>query len=233
MQNKEIHFIKTISLLEALQVDKNIIIDNIPKSGIEDVLKMAMGQKEIGKKLTKDNLKRLNEILAIEKEKFLLRDNEIELKEIQKKEISYYESRKVLLNQNFTDLINMEFVLSPLVNTYESDWEWIVRPALHELFEINIKDILNTDAKDYYFLFQRSCIYDDLLDTNLLEFPLNGYQYFFLRFFELPQTLTESIDRFHSEFEYKSQKEKQQLIGFTQAIIRDLIFRMLIVPHNG
>lgn len=230
MPSKELHLNKTLTLLEAFQIDKNAIDTFLSNVRFEQEIEIE--QNEISRSISKGDLKKLNEILSIEKEKFLLRDSKPKLNEIQKKEINYYNSRKSILNQNLFDLRKTKFILSPLVQTYESDWGWIVRPSLPKVIEISIKNILNSEAKEHYFLFQRSYIYDYLLDTNILEFPLNEYQYFFLRLFEVPQTIAESANRFYNEFEYESKKEKRQLMDLTQSILRELIFRMFIVEND-
>lgn len=174
----------------------------------------------------KDFLRMLQEILDIEREKAVLKDDSTILSSIQEYESKHDFKREKLLSANI-ELANIKFQLSPFVTTYESYWNWVVRETEVENFDI--RDNLNNQPEDYYFLFQRTGTYDDILDNNVFEFPLSKYQYFLLEIFESQKTISNASEEFSQVFEYATKNERKEFEDLTLSLIRDLIFRKFIV----
>jgi hypothetical protein len=231
MSITEIHYKKTLTLLETLQINDVKALKNISLADVDDMLEIVMKQSDIKEKLTEENLQQFQEICAIEQEKYAIRDAKNTVKEIYNEDLLNCQKRNQLLAQPFGNLLHKKFVVSPFVTTYEADWKWIVREAYAESLEI--QKIINSNAQDHYFVFQRSGMFDDAADTNVLEFPLSEDQYFMLRLFESPNTILENSNRFISQFEIASEEELQQLLSFTESLLRELIFRTFLVAQDG
>mgnify|MGYP003113432124 CR=1 FL=1 len=226
----EIYYSRTLALMEALSIDSHLFLNRLSFAEKGNFLKIETEPIWGEKKLTRLNHKRLNEIFSIEQEKYFLRDNIYYVKEIRKIEISQSKIRSIILNKPFSDLLKIKFVLNPFVSTYESDWKWIVRHSYTEVF--NLKNILDVNEKDYYFLFKRTGVYDSSLGTNILEFPLSDCSYFLLRLFESPNSLMKASARFLRQFELVPEDEKKQIQSLTESLITELMFRMFIIPYQ-
>ncbi len=221
------HYKRTLVLVEALSLDKSLFVNKISQVKRDDLKDVMLDTKGLGKRISSLDQKRLNEIFEIEQEKFFLRDSISFTKEIRKREVSQSKLRNIVLNKPYTKIFKMRFGLNPLVNTYESDWKWIIRESYSEVLEV--KNILITKEEDHYFLFKRTGVYDKSLETNVLEYPLSEYSYFLLRLFESPITLMEATNRLLLELELESEREKKQIWNLTEFLIRELIFRMFII----
>ncbi|MEM8507212.1 MAG: hypothetical protein AAF717_05250 [Bacteroidota bacterium] len=174
-------------------------------------------------------LNRIKEIFAIEKEKLRLRDSKEVIERIFKKEMLYNIEREKLLFLSLEELQEKTLGINPLVNIYESDWKWFDNDPFRGMFDL--KEILNTEKSDHYFLLEKTGTSDALLDSNVFESPLTEYQYFLLQLFEEPKKVKDVITEFIKVFEVSSVKEKEELLVLTENQIRELIFkRFILIP---
>ncbi|PRX57533.1 hypothetical protein [Flagellimonas meridianipacifica] len=231
IENLNFHFKRTFLVLQFNNVDPKQFFNTIKtteESGENNIPDQLRKLVAFSPKANTEFAKPLKEILEIEIEKFSSSDTKENIKTIYKNERILYIERSVLLSENFLSYQNREFALNPLVTTYESDWKWIVRDSYIE--ELDISKLLASPPSDFYFLFKRTGGFDYVNKTNVLEFPLNENQYFFLRLFEKTQSLSESIHHFCSNFLYDSREEKEKIKSRAVEILKELIFRMFIIP---
>lgn len=172
-------------------------------------------------------LERLNEILEIENQKMVFRNSYDEICDIFNKEIANCKTRDKILANPIEPILDSRFVISPQVETYESNWKWIVSERYNQ--SLNFDEILKCKKGDYYFLLQQTGTYDALLESNIFEFPLTDFQYFLLVQFEKPCKISTAMEVFQQEFDIDSDTEKIQLQNVTEKLIKELIFRMFIV----
>lgn len=168
----------------------------------------------------------VKEILDIEFEKAKLRDDKIGIAKIALIELKTTYQIEELLSGNNGIFLNQKFSINPLVSIFESGWRFI-HSQDGEKFEI-IRN-LSQPKSDFYFLFQRTGIYDYVENSNVLECSLNKYEYFLIRIFETPKTARKAILKFINIFEHEHEQELEELTNQSLEMIRILIFRRFIV----
>ena len=224
------HFSRTLEILQLTKINMEKpeawykIIDQSDADSLSEKLEEIIRN---SKNLYADRLK---EIYAIEQEKFNLRDTKDNIRAIFKKEESYNLGREKLLGLSFSELQKIELVTSPLVRIYEADWKWFLRYPFQNGFDL--KKVLATKKEDHYFLLEKTGTFDDLLDSNISDFPLIEYQYFLLQLFEKSKKVEEALEDFYKIFEIADEKAMKNLIMLTEKIMKELIFRRFIVQSD-
>lgn len=222
MYETKIHFRRTLAALSALKVDFRFLSEDI--NGFDNELNEFLQ----GTSITQSqNLDLLNEIKTIEKDKRRLRSSKNEISGIFEKELIIYKQREIFMNNFLEDFFDEKFIINPALNVRVSQRNWsdIELEISPELYNGLIK------AKTYknYFGLLKTGIYDEIFDTNIIEFPLTVYQYFLLLTFRSPITLKAAIKSFEDKFKVISEKEVEQLNNISKNLIRELLFKTLII----
>lgn len=226
-----VFFDKTLKLLRQLNLEFNVANElDIDKNPNEFYLMLSEYLKSSAC-LGERDLERINEILEIEKQKLTLRNSKEEVDVIFNIEIDLCRKRDLILSNPIELIFNKNFVLNPQVKIYESYWEWIVPEFYNE--SLDFHQILKSEKGDYYFIFQQTGTYDSLSKSNILEFPLTDYHYFILCQFEKPSKILSVIKTFQKEFDVDTYSEITQLKNITEKMIKELIFKMLIVEYSN
>jgi hypothetical protein len=220
-----LHYYRTIALCNAFDID---FFENIKKDSKKTHPFKLKSRKNLQNSLEPLKYKMIKEILAIENEKFGLRDTLDQIPQIFEKEKINFKKADTFLNLEFTKLKELEFITNPMVSIYESDWEWIYseidRPPMSHANE-KLKD-------DYYFLFHRLGVYDDYYEANVLEHKLTIYEYSLLQEFEKPSSITEVIEKFSQTLASEILIGENALKFFLMSTVKKLIFKMHIIDTN-
>lgn len=178
-----------------------------------------------------EHLALIRQILEVEQEKFSLRDTK--LPEISKEILSNYAT----YNQNIDRLLSLstnnlkEVILqqNPYIESYSTDWKFVF---LNETDQENLFDkILKIPKDEYYFLFQRTDVFDHILQTNVMEFHLTKYEYYVLQLFQERNHVQNVMDEFIAVFEVETEAQLQTLMKEITRIVKFLIYRKFIVQN--
>ena len=230
MRDIRVHYKRTLGLMNFLNIDEtNAIVELSLKDALaaEDEMMNLVSKRE---SLKQSGWEALLEIYAIEKEKKTLRNSMNDLRNIFEWEYTVYRSRERFLLQEVTNFGDTIFEISPYVTSYESFWNWNI--GLEEDTSVYYQEILRIGKGDYFFALQQTGSYDYPSDSNILELPLTEYQYFLLSIFEQPVLLFSAITAFEKEFSVTNAEEQEQLRQNTLLLIKELVYKALIVPCN-
>ncbi|MCF8716354.1 hypothetical protein JM658_16105 [Joostella atrarenae] len=215
-------YYRTIGLLNHL---------NIP---INDDLMINIGSSKgtynyIKSKFQLDNeiLEMLIEIYKIERKKNKLNNTNDEIKKIFKQEHKNCINRDIILKKQSVDLQHITFQKNPFVNIFKSQWDWNIDN--YEDSSIFYNKILNENRGKYYFLFQQTGSKELLKQSNILELSLNEYQFFLICIFNRPFKISSAIEIFSKEFNCKFATEKIKFNNIVEVLIKELIFKQIIV----
>lgn len=172
----------------------------------------------------------LKELLAIETEKYELKSTAEERKTILNFEDQLDSVRNQLLSEHEQSFLEKKLHVSPYIHTYESHYRWILEE--NDVMKFDIAQNLEASPGDFYFLFQKIGYYDELLNSNIFEFPLNQYQYLLLQLFEQPLIVEEAIAEFMLRFDIATVKEEEQLKVLSLNLIKNLLFRKFIFLND-
>ncbi len=229
MRKQLILFQRTLGLLKSLGLEFKLLENNQDSQELKAFEKELSNYINSQKGLNKTLLNSLLEIFSIEKEKVSLTATKSELIEIIKYERVFYEKRENLLSRQISDFYNTPFVFNPLISNYEAYCDW--SSALTDSNSI-YKKIINNYETNIFFVFQKTGIYDSILDTNILEQKINEYEYFLLHIFTEQQTLLSGINRFEEEFNVKTVEESLLLRKNTEDLIWELMYRTYLVESK-
>lgn len=225
------HFGRTIELGNLVGIDFSTSINLKKHIDSQDVKSVSKQIKKCIKLYKGEHLKKIKEIYAIEKEKLKLHDSQQEIKNIFKKEVFYTKEREKLLSYTFIELFEVSLHINPLVQIYESDWEWSEKEPFERLFDL--KKVLTIKKADHYFLFEKTGTFDAILDSNILESPLSVYEYFLLQLFEETKIVKNVVSDFIQIFEITNVQEEKEFFILVEKILRELIFRRFIIGANS
>jgi len=228
MQRVLTHFYKTIIITDKLgyQLVQDFIkiydLDNVSDKQLFNLF-YKFSYERIH---NEDHKELVQEVLAVEYEKIKLKSNSRTIKKIalQEKELNIKRERILYLNEK--EISKKKFIVSSFVNYYESFWKFIWDEATDNF---NILENLAQPKGDYYFLYQKTGIYDEVSLNNILEFPINKYDYFLLQIFEEPKEVDTAMSEFIEVFDYDTQNEYLELKKQATSMIKNLIFRKFIV----
>ncbi|WP_299529596.1 hypothetical protein [Ulvibacterium sp.] len=225
-----IHFWRTISFGETINLDILEILKKVSGTNFDNFetdLKNLFSIVNSETKLNQNYLEMLCEIQAIEMKKFRLRDVERTIEKVFREDIRLSAEREKLLLMDHKSLNNIRFILNPMVEIYESFWEWTVKESRQKSF--NLENVLKEGKGDYYFLFERTGVYDQWLDTNVFEYPLTQYQYFLLQLFGEEREIQSVTNEFIETFDTFTLEEEQELLILTRRLIKEHIFKKHII----
>ncbi len=173
----------------------------------------------------------LLDLLEVEYKKIGFRTFENDkLSNIETMEKKFNRDRDELMLLSLKDYMNLTFKVNPFIMTEVSGWEWVLREREYEAYDF--KSNFNKAKSANYFLFQQIWFYDKLTRSNVFEYPLNKYQYFFMNFLGQNSKINLGIEAFCESFEIKSSKDKKLILNNLKIILRDMIFRKFIVLDN-
>lgn len=171
------------------------------------------------------------DLLEIERKKIGFRTFEKgRLSKIEAMEKIFNRDRDELMRLSLKDYMNLTFRVNPFIMTEVSGWEWVLREKEYEAYYF--KTNFNKAKSPNYFLFQQIWFYDKLSHSNVFEYPLNKYQYFFMDFLSQNSKIGLGIETFCEIFETGSAKDKELILQNLKIILRDMIFRKFIVLAN-
>ncbi|MGH1383852.1 hypothetical protein [Kordia sp.] len=179
-----------------------------------------------------EQLEMMQQILEVEQEKFSLRNTHSA--QIETKLLSEYATfnhdRENLLHLSLEGLKNVTLQQSSYVTCYATDWKFVF---INETDNTELLDKIQEFPKDeYYFVFQQTDVFDDVLQTNVLEFHLTKYEYYVLQLFQETTSVKEVLNDFFEVFEIESEAQMHSLLKEATRIIKFLIYRKFIVRSN-
>jgi len=221
----QIHFLRTLETLRFFK--KEFELDEAYEQHMEAFATRL--EQYINDEVNFDEkiLELCNEIYAIEKEKVALRGDRESVHSIFKWETKIYRQRELLLGMEIAHFLMVKFQINPYVEAFESYRNWSNKDFLKD--PVLLAEILNEDEGNYFFVLQKTGSYDEKMNSNILEFPISEYQYFFLSFFKNPIALQSAVHRFEREFECNTPEEKDHLRNITEILVRELIFKGFII----
>ncbi len=219
-----LHFRRTIDILKHLDLYSSFIQNK------RIVQSTILFQNEMNKLLnaTYDENKKLSpllEIYSIEKEKFQSITQKQTLKEVLNWEIKICMEREHILNGQLNDYFNDKFKINPHLQLYQSYWNW------NDIFFSKTRKDYSETIKskgDFFFIFQKTGSFDEILKSNIIETYISEYEYFILSLFETPTTLKSAIRRFQREFENISEEDKDSLNQIIIILLKKLVFQTFI-----
>jgi len=167
----------------------------------------------------------IREIVSTELDKYTLRDNHEKLAEIAKKEFIFNQEREILLTSKKDKLREIDFIMSPFVNIYMSDYKIIWDITKDEFM---LADNIGKPESEHYYLFQRIDIHDQFM-SNILEFPLTQYECFILQLFEQTKRYQDVLIAFKDIFDYETTKEEQVIEHNFEHILNYFIFKKFLI----
>lgn len=167
----------------------------------------------------------LEEVLSIEYEKTKLKDSPETIAKISKQEKKWNAKRNEIFNMPITDFMELALTKSPLVKKYESDWE-IVSNFLSDWY---VTTNILKEKSDFYFLFQRIGVFDKLSQNNIIEYPLDRFEYIVLQLFENSTTIGAALDDFLAFFDCNAQDDFIEVERRYLIIVKSAIFRKFLV----
>jgi hypothetical protein len=179
----------------------------------------------------KHSVEILLDLLEVERKKIGFRTFEIgRLSKIETMEKKLNRDRDELIFLSLKDYMNLTFRVNPFIKTEVSGWEWVLREKEYE--DYDFKSNFNKAKSPNYFLLQQIWFYDKLSFSNVFEYPLNKYQFFFMDFLNQNSKIGLGIEAFCESFEIKTTKDKKLILNNLKIILRDMIFRKFIVLAN-
>ncbi len=232
MQELLIHFYKSILIANKLgykflkEFNEIYNLSNIKKD--KEIFSLF---KEYSIKRIQNNIKKelIEEIIMIEYEKVILKDNFKVINEISACEKRFNIHREEILSFYKEKELKEKFRISPFIKYYESFWEWF---ETDEANFFTILDNINCPKGNYFFLFKKIGIYDEISQSNILEFPLNKFNYFLLRIFEEPMTIYDATKKFMKGFDFDSEIEFLELKKQTSLMLKIMIFNKFIILND-
>ncbi|WP_430409660.1 hypothetical protein [Kordia sp.] len=175
------------------------------------------------------HLEMITQILTIEQEKFALSDPIDE--KILCEYSNYNLEREIILQLPLVALKKIKLQQSTYISCYASDWKFVFFNETDQGQLLN--KILEFPKDEYYFVFQCIDVFDDVLQTNVLEFHLTKYEYYILQLFEKTKSVASVMDDFIAVFDVESEEELNSLVREMTRIIKFLIFRKFIVKPSS
>lgn len=220
-------FWRTMHFMSLLEIENcnsvsNSIIDFTAK--INDLI----GEESY---LNKKSKKALSEIYKIELEKNNLKNScYAKIQKIAESELFVYQEREIILCSNFENFFEENFIVNPMLRIYSSQWNWVL-DRIYKPTSL-MENTKYPKAGKFFFAFLATGSVDPFFRSNILEFPLNEYQYFLLQYFIKPRTIVSAIQFFQAQFEPDSEIEREQLKDLTLNIFRELIYKTFIVQSR-
>lgn len=224
MNNLNIIFHKTITI--ATMLEHNILNSFSLKTFNQSEMNQAFYQHTQQCFQESEHLEMITQILDIEQEKFELSDTQID-KKIQSDYSKYNLEREHILQLEVTQLKKITLQQSPYIECYASNWKFVFLNEIDQ--KQSLQRILEFPKDEYYFVFQRIDVFDDVLQTNILEFQLTKYEYYVLQLFQETATIEKVMDDFIAVFEVETDEEFISLTREVTRIIKFLIFRKFII----
>lgn len=168
----------------------------------------------------------IKEILEIDYEKKKLGDAKEDLDFIRQFEKSANKVREKILFMSHSQILDLEFSINHYAKLYESNWQIIGE------FENDREHLISNLTKsksDYYFLLQKTGIFDHILKTNVLEYNLNEQEYLLLRIFENPKKAEIALNEYCNFFKILDKYQYNEIKTLFISILRDCIYRKFII----
>lgn len=231
------HYLRTFQVFKHLNlaclnesltnIDYKQSPDEVLKSFYENVKSLLTQTSLVDKPRTET----LMDLLDIERSKINFRTSESrQLLNIEMMEKKFNRDRDILMPLSLENHMNLTFKINPFVKTAVSGWEWVLKEREYETYDF--KSNFNKAKGSHYFLFQQIWFCDKLSCSNVFEYPLNKYQYFFMDFLGQNPDMSLAFDVFCESFEITSVEDKELILHNLKIILKDMIFRKFIVLDN-
>jgi hypothetical protein len=227
MENLIPLFHKTITIANILQPD--VLKDFTPKDTNQTEIHQEFYQHTKQQFQASEHSEMITQILDIELEKFALSSKQIDEK-IHSDYARYNLERETILQLDETALNGVTLQQNPYVECYAANCKFVI---LNETDQAQLfAKILDFPKDEYYFIFQRTDVFDPVLQTNVLEFQLTKYEYYVLQLFQDTATVEKVMDAFIDVFEVETEEEFNSLKQEATRIIKFLIFRKFLVNNE-
>lgn len=167
----------------------------------------------------------VREVLSIEYEKIKLKDNPDTIRKISKYEKKWNEKRDEIFSLSIIDFMGLTLTASPLAKTYESNWEIVSVYPSSSYVTTNV----SKEKNDFYFLFQRIGILDRLSQNNIVEYPLDRFEYVIFELFENSKSVSSALGEFVLLFDCDAPDERKEIEKRYLKIVKSAVFRKFLI----